>query len=139
MKSAQELVTQFEYGVKLKEDSSRDFIERDANLKLICRKIGPENVEHRLIGEEFELLQKMTSTKKNQERMLFKKYFKKFYGVGSKDGPYRVNAGRLTSHGRRGKGNHGRQLPAREHDQRPFCARRQEQLHRHAKAHHLHL
>lgn len=94
MQRTQDRVTCFDYGVRLKEDSSRDFIERNEDLKLICKLIGPENVGERLIAEEFELLQKMTSTKKNQERMLFKKTFKKFYGVGSKDGPYRVNTGR---------------------------------------------
>ena len=93
MQVHQEIVTRFEYGVRLKEDSSRDFIEKDENLKLICQKIGPENIRHRLIPEEFELLQKMTSTKKNQERTIFKKTFKKFYGVGSKVGPYKVNSG----------------------------------------------
>lgn len=93
MQSQQDRVTCFEYGVRLKEDSSRDFIERNEDLKLISKRIGPEDVEQRLIPEEFELLQKMTSTKKNQERMLFKKTFKKYYGVGSKDGPYRVNTG----------------------------------------------
>ena len=95
MKGNQELVTEFEFGVRLKEDSSRAFVEKDANLQLICRKIGPEDVANRFPDDEFDLLQKMTSTKKNQERMLFKKYFKKYYGVGTKDGPYRVNAGRV--------------------------------------------
>jgi hypothetical protein len=93
MQVNQELITRFEYGVRLKEDSSREFIEKDENLKLICQIIGPGNIQHRLIPEEFELLQKMTSTKKNQERTMFKKTFKKYYGVGSKVGPYKINAG----------------------------------------------
>ena len=94
MEAKEELVTEFEYGVRLKEDSSRDFIEKDENLKVICKKIGPDEVKDRLIPLEFDLLQKMTSTKRNQERSLFKKYFKKFYGVGSKVGPYRINSGK---------------------------------------------
>jgi hypothetical protein len=98
MRTNQELVTRFEYGVRLKEDSSREFIEKDENLKLICQKISPDNIKNRLIPEEFELLQKMTSTKKNQERTLFKKTFKKFYGVGSKVGPYQINSGSLNEY-----------------------------------------
>lgn len=134
MESGQPLVTCFEFGVRLKEDSSRDFVERNEDLKRICRRIGPGDVRFRLVPEEFELLQKMTSTKKNQQRMLFKKSFKKFYGVGSKDGPYKANAGALTSHSRRRRAGLRSELSAREHAPKPLSQGRPEQLHRDAEA-----
>jgi hypothetical protein len=89
----QSLVTEFEYGTRLKEDSSRELVKNNSNLKLICRKIGLEDIDKRLIYEEFDLVQKITSTKRNQERMALKKGFKKYYGVNMRDGPYRVNSG----------------------------------------------
>jgi hypothetical protein len=89
----QNLITEFEYGTRLKEDSSRDLVKNNSNLKLICRKISPEDIDKRFIHEEFDLVQKITSTKKNDERMVFKKQFKKFFGVNMRSGPYRVNSG----------------------------------------------
>lgn len=89
----QNLITEFEYGTRLREDSSRELVKQDSNLKLVCRKIAASDIEKRLLNEEFDLVQKITSTKRNQERMILQKQFKKFYGVSIKYGPYRVNSG----------------------------------------------
>lgn len=93
MNQEEKLVTTFEYGTRLREDSSREFIENDKNLKLICQKLHYKEVDDRFMSEEFELLQKMTTTKKNQSRLIMNKTYKDLYGVRSKTGPYRVNSG----------------------------------------------
>lgn len=95
MKKNESIFTEFQYGTKLREDSSRRFIEQDHNLKYICEKIGPEEVEKRFIKEEFDLLQKMTTTKENTNRCILEKKFKKYYGVHSGTGPYKINAGKF--------------------------------------------
>lgn len=93
MNICQSLITEYEYGTRLKEDSSREFIEHNNNLKLICRKVEIEEITNRLLTDEFDLLQKMTTTKKNEERNLKQKYFRKFFGVATKNGPYQINSG----------------------------------------------
>ena len=95
MKDQCQKIMRFDYGTRLKEDSSRDLIDADENLKVICKKISADEVKDRFIEDEFELLQKMTTTKKNQLRLVQGKFFKKYYGVNSKQGPYRVNAGEI--------------------------------------------
>jgi hypothetical protein len=63
------------------------------NLKLICRKVDLEEIDKRLVSQEFDLLQKMTSTEKNERRCLKQKYFRKYFGVATKSGPYQINSG----------------------------------------------
>lgn len=139
MSICQNLVTKYEYGTRLREDSSRQLVKGDLNLKLISRKIGVQDIESRLLAKEFDLVQKITSTSQNRERMVQQRYFKKFFGVKCQFGPYRVNlgecaAGANSSHLGRREGHNGKKLFAREHDPEPVQARRQEQLHRHAEA-----
>lgn len=94
MQICQNLVTKFEYGTRLREDSSRKIVKNNLSLKLISRKIGIQEMANRLISEEFDLVQKITSTKRNSERTVQKRLFKKYFGVGSQFGPYKVNSGK---------------------------------------------
>lgn len=84
----------YEKGIKLREDSSREFVEKDENLKFICQKIGYTETENRESEMEFELLQKMTTTQRSKERLLKEKKYKEFYGVSGLGGPYRYNKGK---------------------------------------------
>ena len=86
----------YEKGIKLREDSSREFVEKDENLKFICQKLAFDETEGRESEMEFDLLQKMTTTQRSKNRLLKEKKYKEFYGVSGLGGPYRCNAGGLV-------------------------------------------